>query len=374
MFETVVISLNGTNVNKQAGKYPYRSYITKLLSYPEAAKHSWMQSEGWYEDDLAKFDPSTYSTDSVGFKQRRELFMQRKEDEKDPEDYSDKYIMMMGKIYSDLNNVSTGIPPGIKINVRMEFSNDKFRIVSKAGTGIHIEINKVVLHMPIGALNPNLYRAIEHKMAKEACKIFYTRFELQHFTINRGTQTFNQIINTSTTSGASRMIIFFLTLLAFNGDYTLNPYEFSRRWGVKDSVDVSKINYFYVQKVEISLNGRPLECLNGNATEHDDQISFLRLHQILGNMGQPTGNGINYRKWCDNSSLFLFDLTVTGRSASTNDVMSPIVKTGDTRLDVTFGENPTQAEMKVIVLQEFPSLFTISKDRTLNFSYYSSTQ
>ena len=69
MFDTVTISLNGTNINKNSGKYAYRSYITKLLSYPEAAKMSWMQSEGWYEDTVAKYDPSQYAVDTTGFKQ-----------------------------------------------------------------------------------------------------------------------------------------------------------------------------------------------------------------------------------------------------------------------------------------------------------------
>ena len=91
-----------------------------------------------------------------------------------------------------------------------------------------------------------------------------------------------------------------------------------------------------------------------------------------GNMARPTGNNIQYRKWVDNSALFMFDLTVTGRSSQTSDIMSPIVKTGDTRLDVTFGGEPTLSEMKLVVLQEFPSLFTISKGRSLNFSYFSS--
>ena len=133
MFETVTVHLNGININKQSGKYPYRAYITKLMSYPKSAKESWMQSEGWYEDDIGKFDPSQYTSDSEGFKQRRELFMVRKEDEKDPEVYSDRFIPMFGKIYSDLNNMHCGVLPGIGINIKMEFSSDRFRIVSKAG-------------------------------------------------------------------------------------------------------------------------------------------------------------------------------------------------------------------------------------------------
>ena len=372
MFDTVTISLNGTNINKNSGKYAYRSYITKLLSYPEAAKMSWMQSEGWYEDTVAKYDPSQYAVDTTGFKQRRELFMIRQENEKDPEKYSDRYIQMFGKIYSDLNTMSCGVLPGISIDVKMEFAPDKFRICSKAGSDYKIEINKMVLHMPLGAVNPNLYRAIEHKLAKEACRVFYTRFELQHFTINRGSQTFNQIINTSTASGASRMMIFFLTLGQFDGRFDLNPYEFSRRWGVKVGEGAeARMEYFYVKKVELSVNGRPLDCINGDATEHDDPVSFLRMNQILGNMARPTGNGMEYRKWVNCCAIFMFDLTVTGRSGQTSDVMSPIVKTGDTRIDVTFGGKPTLEEMKVVVLQEFPSLFTISKGRTLNFSYFS---
>lgn len=370
MFESVTIHLNGNVVTKNPSKYPYRSYISKLLSYPKWAKMTWMQGEGWYEDETGKFIPADFTTDSEGFRERRELFMTRLENEQTPIRFNTDFVPMYGKIYSDLNTMHCAILPGIQINIKMEFSPNKFRICSKSAENIKIEINKVLLHMPVATINPNLYKSIETRLAKEACRIFYTRCEVSHFTINRGSQTFNQIINASTGSGASRMTIAFLTLKAFEGSYQLNPYEFSRRWGYKNAT-TKVMEYYYVKKVEISLNGRPLDCMNAQATAHDDQVSFLRMNQILGNISAPTNNGIDYRRWCDNSALYLFDLTVTGRSGKTAEILSPIVKTGDTRIDVTFGGSPTLTEMKLLVIQEFPSLMTINKERGINFSYFS---
>ena len=372
MFESVAIYLNGVCVNKNCARYPYRAYINKLLSYPKDAKTSWMQGEGWYEDQLEKFDPSTYSTGGDGFKQRRELFMTRTDDIADPTNYNTNFIPMFGKIYSDINNINTGILPGIKVTVNMEFSKDPFRIVAKDGQDYTIEISKVILHMPLAAVNPNMFRSIEAKLAKEAAKIFYKRFELSTFTINSSSQSFSQIINTSTGSGASRMFVAFVTLRSFKGSYQLNPFKFARRWGwtEKNAANETVEHSCWIQRVDLTLNGKPLDCMNADATEFDDQVAFLRMNQTLGYSSTPSSNNINYRDFCTNSAIYIFDLTISGRSGQVSDVFSPIVKTGDTRLDVTFGGDPTNTEMKVMVFSEFPSLFTIKKDRELNFSYF----
>ena len=376
LFETVTITLNGSNINKNVGKYPYRSYISKLLSYPESTKMSWMQSEGWYEDATGHFSGDHISTDLGGFKDRRALFTKRKDNEADPNEFDTQFVPMFGRIYSDLNTMSCGIMPGIRMNINMEFSKDKFRILSKSVKDVKIEISKISLHVPLGAVNPNIYKSIQERMAKEPCRVFYKRFEMAHFTINSGVQSFTQIINTSTGSGASRMIVAFLTLQQFEGKLTHNPYEFARRWVITTTSDstppvvTTKTNW--VRRVELSLNGKPLDCLNADATEHDDQVSFLRMNQILGHIGNPTSNGIGYRKWVNNSALFVFDLTVTGRSGQMGDVLTPMVKTGDTRLDVTFGGDPTVTEMKVLVFSEYPSLYSIKDDgKEMNFSYIS---
>ena len=54
------------------------------------------------------------------------------------------------------------------------------------------------------------------------------------------------------------------------------------------------------------------------------------------------------------------------------DVLTPMVKTGDTRLDVTFGGDPTVTKMKVLVFSKYPSLYSIKNDgKEMNFSYIS---
>ena len=373
MFENVSIYLGNNCINKNCGRYPYRAYLSKVLSYPTQAKNTWMQSEGWYEEHTPFFEPSTYKQKNKGFRQRRELFMIKKNNEEDPTEFTAEYIPMFGRIYSDLNDMGTGILPGLSVNISMQFASDPFRInVNEKNCDIKIDINRMVLHMPIGALNPNIYRSIEHKLQKEACKIFYKRCEFSHFTINRGSQSFTQMINTATGSGASRMVIFFLTLLQFEGRFEMNSFQFSRRWLDESDPNNKKANW--VKKVDIVLNGKSLDCLNADARSHDDETSFLRMNQIFGHVGRSTSNAIFYQKWCNNTALFVFDLTVTGRSSQVQDILSPIVQTGDTRLEVEFGGDPTVTEMKVCILSEYPSLMTIDKGRNINFSYYSATQ
>ena len=80
--------------------------------------------------------------------------------------------------------------------------------------------------------------------------------------------------------------IFFLTLLQFEGRFEMNSFLFGRRW--RDETDENAKKYNWVKKVDIVLNGRILDCLNADARPHDNETSFLRMNQIIGNIGQST--------------------------------------------------------------------------------------
>ena len=47
LFDRVTCELNGIDINNSNKYYPWKSYITNLLSYNSEAKASWMQEFGW---------------------------------------------------------------------------------------------------------------------------------------------------------------------------------------------------------------------------------------------------------------------------------------------------------------------------------------
>ena len=369
LFDNVTIKLNSTNINPRDQKYAYRAYLSKLLSYNNDAKQTWLQAEGWYEDELLKYHPPNFDALSYGTLERRFLFMKGRDgDAKSATTFDNTYVKMYGRVYSDLQGSDCGILSGVSINILMTFAPDSFRIVSKKlDQDVKIEVDRAILHMPMATLSPAIYNAIEHKLSKTPAKIFYKRTELSHYTVNKDTQSYDVSINSSTAGGPCRVFIAFVTLRQFNGVLDTNPYYFARRWK-------SNAGSFWIKSVNISLNGRPLDCLHNQATEFDDQASYVRLMKLQGLTGSNQGCGISYNKWRDNSAIFGFDLSTSGKCGETSDFLIPVVKTGDTRVEVIFGGLATSVEMKMLVFCELPSVMEIRQDRSLNFSYFTSAK
>lgn len=372
MIDRVTIRLNGSMINQNDDKYQYRAYMTKLLSFPPEAKKSWLQSAGWYPDVYGTTDPSLMTTGSNGFKNRRWLFMKPTGTYQDPTVFSNEYVTFYSQIHNDLQTMRCGILPGIRMKIKIDFTKNAFRIVSKEFEGAVMQINKISIHLPIARVNPNLISHIETKLAKHDAQIYYKRFEMLNYTINRKQQNFNQEIQIGTGGGPSRILVAFVTLKQYLGDFHTNPYAFSRRWtsttaATATTPEVTEV--CWVKSVKISLNGKELDCMNAEATEFDDPVSFMRLNQLQGLIGSPTGNGIEYRDWLDFCAIYMFDLSTSGKSGESSDFLTPIVKTGSIRLDVQFN-GPTLTEMKSLIFLELPSALTINKHRQMNFSYY----
>ena len=47
MFERVTCELNGIDMNSSNKYYPWKSYITNLLSFNSESKSTWMDQFGW---------------------------------------------------------------------------------------------------------------------------------------------------------------------------------------------------------------------------------------------------------------------------------------------------------------------------------------
>jgi len=101
-FSNVRLYLNNMLVNPQTAHYQYKSYIAKLLGFPSTAKDTWSQTEGWYEDELHKFDPSTFSQGNAGFNARRDLFRGEVEqaDHTKKEGFTNKWVTLALVEYS----------------------------------------------------------------------------------------------------------------------------------------------------------------------------------------------------------------------------------------------------------------------------------
>jgi len=277
-----------------------------------------------------------------------------------------------GRIQHDLIGMESGILPGIAVRLELDFSSDAFRLMCKTDVkndDYKFEISDLVLHVPVGDLNPKIYSNIESRLdLKKEAKLWYTRTSVMTKVIPKGTKVFDSSIFPSTAQLPARLILCFLSLLQFSGTLKTNPYEFKRKWL---NTEVEPKIWVWIESIELSLNGRTLDSLKTNATEQDDLASFLRLNLLQGVQDTPLENGITYQKFLDNSAFYPFDLTTNPRSRS-EDIFVPSIRHGIVRLSITFSSE-LPVDLNLLIHQEHPSLMKMDKNRALTMSYFSTS-
>lgn len=122
----------------------------------------------------------------------------------------------------------------------------------------------------------------------------------------------------------------------------------------------------FLEKVTLTLNGKPVDGFDARASEHDDTLMFMRLHNVLGFSKTRTGNNLTRIDFHHGSYLCAFDLTTSANSGM--NFLVPSVRLGNLRLSLEFSKT-TGEEMTLLIYSEFPSLVTIDKFRQIRMTY-----
>jgi len=107
LFESVSLKVNEKTITARPSDYPFKSYISNLLTYSTIVKGSQLQSVGWYSDLSGHFDDFE---DNSGFMSRNSLF--REDFGSVNSEYRKEGATFIGKLYHDLSTCETGLPPG----------------------------------------------------------------------------------------------------------------------------------------------------------------------------------------------------------------------------------------------------------------------
>ena len=345
----------------------YPDYIKKLLSYGVDAQHSHMQSYGWYPDTGLEFDPNPTMTSNVGFIYRRNLF--RKEDENPPHDmiYHNEWVTLAGGLHHDLKSCEVGIPPGIDIDVELEYSTNNFRLLCDEDADAILEIGKAELHIPVGEMNQTLFRGLHDTWQKKKMRLFHTRTIVTKHNIPTGSRVYfsNNIFSGGDTKPC-RVFFFFLTNdQLYPANFKSNPYKLVRKF-----LHPITGKWIYVESFEMKVGGNSMDSLAAKGTLNEDTHSFLRFNQVNNTDTSPRSNGISYEDWLENTCLYGFDLSSSGKCS--NEFWIPTLLAGEVTIKITFsGELPTG--ITLACFQEIPSLSTIDNKGFVCHSFFTGT-
>ncbi len=388
LFSEVRIYLEDYLLNEANENYSYKAYLTALLTLDSNAKYSWLQAAGFFHDTAKAVDDLDSNN---GFDSRRSLFMT------DAATYSPAPVTFVGKLFHELASTETGIIPGISIRVELTLQNQDFLIMTDTNTKYKLSIVNAVLFCPVGQLRSDAFRHLQRHLAENPAKIYYQKVQVTNKAIPTNSQTFVTESLFTSSQLPSRVLFGLLPTKTFLGNPRKSPFNFQRKWtwvveeitqldsswavlpgtstsrqGSQDTppppspVRQQTTRTCYVEKVTLTLNGKPVDGYDGRASSNDDTLMFMRLSNVLGFSKTRTGNNLTRTDFHNGSYFCAYDLSTSGNSGM--NFLVPSVRLGNLRLNLEFS-CPTGEEMTLLIYAEFPSLVTIDKYRQIRMTY-----
>ena len=345
LFSQIDVSLNDVNVSSATTTYPYRAYIETHLNYGTDAKKSRLQAAMYFIDDnltVSNPIPDSSSARNMGLKRRHGICTAK------------PTFDMIGPLHVDVFNQSKYMLNGVTMKVRMTRSKDSFVLMAKSDVteSFKVDILSAKLFVRKLKITPSLCLAHERILQQKTAKYPITRVECKVIHLPQGQKSFTHD-NLFLGQLPKRIVLGLVDNRAFNGDISLNPYNFQH----------CNLNYLAVHLDGQQVPWAPLQpSFSGS--------SYIRAFytQFTGGDGisSDTGNTIGREQFVNGHALYCFDLT-PDLSSSCGHHFS-VTKSGNLRLELAF-EVALSITGNVLVYSEFDNVIEIDKDRKVTRNY-----
>ena len=345
LFSQIDVSLNDVNVSSATTTYPYRAYIETHLNYGTDAKKSRLQAAMYFIDDnltVSNPIPDSSSARNMGLKRRHGICTAK------------PTFDMIGPLHVDVFNQSKYMLNGVTMKVRMTRSKDSFVLMAKSDVteSFKVDILSAKLFVRKLKITPSLCLAHERILQQKTAKYPITRVECKVIHLPQGQKSFTHD-NLFLGQLPKRIVLGLVDNRAFNGDISLNPYNFQH----------CNLNYLAVHLDGQQVPWAPLQpSFSGS--------SYIRAFytQFTGGDGisSDTGNTIGRDQFVNGHALYCFDLT-PDLSSSCGHHFS-VTKSGNLRLELAF-EVALSITGNVLVYSEFDNVIEIDKDRKVTRNY-----
>ncbi len=342
LFSQVDVSLNDVPVSTATTTYPYKAYIENHLNHGSDAKESRLSAGLYFMDDnITQSDPIPDGEDppvNSGLEARHRICTAKKS------------FQMIGGLHLDICHQSRYLLNGVTVRMRMIRSKDKFVLM---GAGDHtIEILSAKLWMRKLKISPSLALAHEKILAKKSAKYPITRVEVKVFHLPAGQKSFT---HDALFLGQlpKRVVLGIVDNRAFNGDLSLNPFEFKH----------CDLNFLSLHLDGQQVPWAPLKP----SYENDNYIrSYFTQFSSGEGIHSDSGNTVDREEFKKGNTLYCFDLT-PDLSSSTGHHFN-LSRRGNLRVEMGF-EKQLPFTGNVIVYSEFESIIEIDHERKVTHDY-----
>ena len=281
IFSQVQVKLKDTVISHPSSNYSYRAYLENMLNFSPAAKYTWMQTQGWYQDESSKFE----TAENKGFKSRKALIA------------GNKILSLKGRLCTDISAQPLLIPSQTDVNFTLTPQRPEFAIL-RLGTAdtksYKIEILSALLNVRKVKLYPSAVNDFEKSISKNPVRLPISQIKVSTISIPRGLSTYTQ---NSLFHGSipNYLLIGFLDNAGYSGNYGKNPFLFQ---------------HMDLNHIQLKVNDRLVPTVPFTPDFGDEKIidSYESLFSVVGKRNQDWSNGLTVEDYVGGTALYGFVL------------------------------------------------------------------
>ena len=335
LFSQVDVYLNGTLITPSDNSYPYRAYLSSLLTTNPYVKKGVLTSELYYQDTPGKLDIEQ-AEHNDGLKSRQALSSKS------------KTLDLYGPLAIDISQQSKFLPPGVTVQINLTPSKSSFNLIADdPAQGYKSVITHASLHVRKSKVNPGIILAHEKVLSNTTAKYPIKRIGTKIFGIPGGQLSHIQD-NLFMSQTPVRLFVTLVDTDAFGGVYKKNPFDFKTK-------DLNFLS-LYLDGKQIP-SGTPLTP----NYEHGEYVrAYHGLMSALGLANNLEAGGVlSYQDFAQGFTIYGFDLSP---SLTDGDSSFELLRSSPLRIELKFAKELDTA-VNVVCLGVFDNIIEIDKTR-----------
>ncbi|KAL3072094.1 hypothetical protein niasHT_036321 [Heterodera trifolii] len=323
------VSVGNTEIYDSGNLYPYKVYITNTLSFPMNVKKSFLASTGHYV---------TREHDSVGdegFKARCKIFE------------GGKRAQFLSRLDFDLGNQELYLLNNLDLLFTIYKARDTFimqTLKANDTTRYRVRVHDVKLYAKMidvqSSLNLSIYKTLEKQPATYAVR----KTEIKSCFISEG--RFEIDYNVFSATIPRRMTIALVANGAFNGNYSLSPFNFKP---------------FDIRDIAVYAGGMiyPIVPYKLDFAKDIFVRPFVDMYEALSMANSERSFDITKEQFKSGWTFFVIPLTSTLDDSTGYELL----RSGTTSIRATFNSAIPAGGVEMIVLGEFDQMIMIDYNR-----------
>ena len=341
LWSQVDIFLNQRLVSSASNNYPYKAYIQTLLNFGSDAKLSQLGTQLYYKDTakhLDDADPIAGNNSSLLI--RAEYFS------------NSNIVGLIGPIHADVFQTPKLLLNNVDLRIKLYKSKNEFCLMSSETTpAFKIVITEAVLKINKVTVSPSITLAHAGALKLSTAKYPVSKIEVKSVSLAAGS---NQVNLDDVWHGQipSKVIIGFVSSMAFNGAYSKNPFNFQHY----------NLNY-----IACYVNGESVPAMPLKLTFSGTGINganYMEAYQTLfsgtGVLNSDSGTDIDRDDYPGGYSLVTFTID----PLANNPEVWSMKQAGNLRIEARFND-PLSETVSMLIYGEFPYVVEVDEARNV---------